>query len=88
MNQDKGLSGEGVQNAICTGQNYGGKEWSESERQEACERLETLTGKTVDTPSSTAQNFDVAGIVIIGLVILVVVAYALYRTRRGSRKND
>lgn len=88
MDQEAGVSGEGVQHAICTGQSYSGKDWSDEERHNACERYEELTGVRLSTPASpTPPSFDVIVAVIVVSVVLITSAYVLYRGNHMLKKK-
>lgn len=85
MNQDAGVSSEEVQYAICTGQGYGGKKWSDSQKQEACQQYEALTGKKVAL-SSTPQSPDLTGVTIILTILLAtVIGIILFYVRFGKK---
>lgn len=45
VQSNSGVSIEVVQQSICEGHQYGGKEWTEAEKAQACSRYEELTGK-------------------------------------------
>lgn len=84
----QGVSTEEVQHAICLGGSYGGKEWSASEREEACQRYEQMTG-LVAPRANTGEGILMAGS-IIGVVLLsAIVVYVILKrkTKRRARKS-
>jgi hypothetical protein len=82
-----GLSASDAQHAICTGQPYGRKEWSSSERREACQRYEKLTGKKVDVNISEGANPADFTVVIVAVAVLLVGSiYAFYRFKTNSNR--
>lgn len=81
MENNSGVSIEDVQYSICQG-TYGGKDWSESEKQAACQRYEQMTG----TKSQT-HDPSVALAVLVPLILIAIV-YAAHRYKKKRRSNN
>ena len=80
MENNSGVSIEDVQYAICQG-TYGGKEWSEADKQAACQRYEEMTG-------GKSQTYDLSvALAVLAPLILVAVIYAAYRHKKKQSSN-
>ena len=80
-----GATSEGVQRAICEGQNYGRKEYSSAERDAACKRYEQLVNEknNIDQPNTAL----IASTLGVALIIVVIVGYLVYRRRLAKKKR-
>ena len=90
MESDSGLSSgvtsDGVQRAICEGQNYGRKEYTPAEREAACQKYEQLVNeKNNPNQPETAMITGVAIAAV--LIIAALVGYFVYRRKRNNKKT-
>jgi len=82
MKIESGVSMEDAQRAICTGEDYGRKEWSNAERQAACQKYEELTGTKLSIHKQSTQSADYSQVFILATVLLVGIFFIyIYRQK-------
>jgi hypothetical protein len=82
MTTNSGLSASDAQYMICKG-TYGGKQWSPSEKQAACQRYEELTHTKLDNSTSVVGPLAIP---VFFLLILVVVVFIFYQYKNRRKK--
>lgn len=77
----EGVTAKGVQQAICSGSPYRGREHSISEREAACLRYEQMTGRSVPYATSETPLFLVSSIVLFIVLLIAFVRYKFHKRR-------
>lgn len=79
-----GVTSDGVQRAICEGQNYGRKEYTPAEREAACKRYEQLVNERNNPNQSDAAMITGVAIAAV-LIIAALTGYFIYRRKRNKK---
>lgn len=84
MQDDNGITIEGAQYAICLG-TYGGKEWTKEQKQDACQKYESLTGNKIETDNG--YNYLPISMTVIILLGAVILTYVLINRKKSLKTN-